>query len=465
MAEVNPDSAAKWSGPGSGYRQIFALGWPVALSNSTVALFLVANLYWIGHLGTTAVAAVSLCGHVLFILFGFTQIVHTGTVALVSRGVGSGDYEGAWFASMHAIALGVGMGLVLLGLAPWISPAAIGFFGVSEEVGALAIPYLSISLFSQVLMFLGMAMSASYQAAGDTQTPMWINVGAVGINVVIDPLFIFAPGEEFLFGIDIGWLGLGVPGAAIADIVAHVFGMSFFVAWSWWRSWPLPRPVGARLRFRLSEFSRIVRIGVPASISMMARPVSTFILLRVIASFGDASVAAFGIALRAFSLNWIPLAGLTAAIATLVGQNLGAQLPDQASRAVGRGLRISIALGFAFMVFYGSVAEQFIALFDDSPEVVSIGSSFLRILAVSMWASSATVPLVAAMNGAGDTRAPMLAAFISNWLIKLPLAWALAVPLGYGLDGVWTAMFVSIVLEAALIIGWFRTGRWKLKQV
>ena len=117
------------------------------------------------------------------------------------------------------------------------------------------------------------------------------------------------------------------------------------------------------------------------------------------------------------------------------------------------------------MIFYGSVAEQFIAFFDDSPEVVSIGSSFLRILAVSMWASSATVPLVAAMNGAGDTRAPMLAAFISNWPIKLPLAWALAVPLGYGLDGVWTAMFVSIVLEAVLIIGWFRTGRWKLKQV
>ena len=457
--------AEGWSRPGSGYRQIFALGWPVALSNSTIALFLIANLYWIGHLGTTAVAAVSLCGHVLFILFGFTQIVHTGTVALVSRGVGAGDGEGAWTAAMHAIALGVGMGLLLFGLAPWISPAAIGFFGVSDEVRGLAVPYLSISLFSQMLMFLGMAMGAAYQAAGDTRTPMWINVGAVSINVVIDPLFIFAPGEVDFFGLDVGWLGLGVSGAAFADIVSHFIGMSIFVGWSWWRSWPLPRPPGARLRFRVSEFARMIKIGVPASISMMARPVSTFILLRVIASFGDASVAAFGVALRAFNLNWIPLAGLTAAISTLVGQNLGAKLPEQAAGAVGRGLRISIALGFVFMVFYGTIAEQFIAFFDDSPEVVSIGSSFLRILAVSMWASSATVPLVAAMNGAGDTRAPMLAAFFSNWPIKLPLAWALAVPFGFGLDGVWTAMFLSIVLEAVLIIAWFRTGRWKLKQV
>ena len=84
MGEVHPETEKGWAKPGSGYRQILALGWPVALSNSTIALFLIANLYWIGHLGTTAVAAVSLCGHVLFILFGFTQIVHTGTVALVS---------------------------------------------------------------------------------------------------------------------------------------------------------------------------------------------------------------------------------------------------------------------------------------------------------------------------------------------------------------------------------------------
>ena len=208
-----------------------------------------------------------------------------------------------------------------------------------------------------------------------------------------------------------------------------------------------------------------MNVGVPASISMMARPVSTFILLRVIASFGDAAVAAFGIALRAFNLNWIPLAGLTAAVATLVGQNLGARQPETAARVVRQGLALSVTLGVIFTLFYTSIAEDFIAFFDDSPEVVEVGARFLRILALSMWASSGTTPLVAAMNGAGDTKVPMIAAFLSNWPIKLPLAWVLAVPLGWGLDGVWTALFVSILLEAALIVAWFRTGRWKTREV
>ena len=430
-----------------------------------MALFMIANLFWIGHLGTTSVAAVSLCGHVLFILFGLTQVVHTGSVALVSRAVGAGDSDGAWQASMHSIALGTGMGFAMALAAPFLAPPLIGFFGVSDTVMAEAIPYLEVSLFSQTLVFLGMAMGACYQAAGDTRTPMWINIGAISLNVVIDPLFIFEPGEVFFLGVDVGWLGLGVVGAAWADIAAHIVGMSVFVAWSWFRSWPLPRPAGAAVRLRLGEFWRIVNVGVPASISMMARPVSTFILLRVIASFGDAAVAAFGIALRAFNLNWIPLAGLTAAVATLVGQNLGARQPETAARVVRQGLALSVTLGVLFTLFYTSIAEDFIAFFDDSPEVVEVGARFLRILALSMWASSGTTPLVAAMNGAGDTKVPMIAAFLSNWPIKLPLAWVLAVPLGWGLDGVWTALFVSILLEAALIVAWFRTGRWKTREV
>jgi putative MATE family efflux protein len=465
MTITEQTSPAVTPSPGSGYRKMFALAWPVALSNSSIALFLLANLFWIGHLGTTAVAAVSLCGHALFILFGLTQIVNTGTVALVSRAVGAGEGEAAWDASMHAIVLGVVMGLGLGLLAPFLAPPIIGFFGVSAAVEVLAIPYLEISLFSQTLIFLGMAMGASYQAAGDTRTPMWINIGAVTLNVIIDPLFIFAPGEREILGVDVGWLGLGVSGAAWADIVAHICGMSFFVGWSWYRSWPFPKPNTTQFRLRLHQFWRIIHVGVPASVSMMARPVSTFFLLKVIASFGDSAVAGFGIALRAFNINWIFLAGLTAAVSTLVGQNLGARQPEAAERVVGRGLWVSISLGILFVVGYSSIAEEFVGLFDNSPEVIEIGARFLRILAFSMWASSATVPLVAAMNGAGDTQAPMIAAFVSNWLIKLPLAWTLAVPFGYGLDGVWAGMFVSILLEAALVLVWFRTGRWKTKEV
>jgi Na+-driven multidrug efflux pump len=73
--------------------------------------------------------------------------------------------------------------------------------------------------------------------------------------------------------------------------------------------------------------------------------------------------------------------------------------------------------------------------------------------------------LVAAMNGAGDTRPPMIVAFLANWPVKLPLCWALAIPFGYGTTGVWVGMLVSILVEAAIVAWWFRRGSWKTRKV
>ena len=176
-------------------------------------------------------------------------------------------------------------------------------------------------------------------------------------------------------------------------------------------------------------------------------------------------MAAFGITLRAYNINWIPLGGIVAAVSTLVGQRLGAREAAAAERLVHRSAAAAAVLGIAFWIGYGTFAREFIAFFDDAPEVVAIGGRFLAILAATMAFSAMTVPLVAAMNGAGDTRVPMIAAFLANWPVKLPLAWALAVPFGYGLEGVWWGIFVSVLLEAALVALWFRRGAWKTRVV
>ena len=445
-------------------RRVFQLAWPVALTQSSVTLLLTANLFWIGHLGTIAVAAVALCSHILFLGFCLTQIVFAGALAVISRRVGEGRPEAAWNAALHASVLGVLIGGAIGLAAWWLAPLLLHFFGAGAEIEALAIPFLRITLAGQALFFVPMALAAAYQGAGDTRTPMRVNVIIVLVNAVIDPFFIFAPGEVHVAGFSLGWLGAGVRGAAIADLVSAAFGLVLFLALVWRRG-PFPRPHGRRFAVTPAELGRIARIGVPACISMIARPLSTFFLLRVVASFGPPAVAAFGITLRAYNINWIPLGGVAAAVATLVGQRLGARDPAAAERLVLRSAWAMAALGLVFWIGYGAYSREFVAFFDDAPEVVAIGGRFLAILAASMAFSAATVPLVAAMNGAGDTRVPMMAAFLANWPVKLPLAWALAVPFGYGLDGVWWGLFVSVLLEAVLVALWFRRGRWKTRAV
>jgi putative MATE family efflux protein len=447
------------------YRRIWKLAWPVSISTSTITLLTLANLFWIGHLGTVAVAAVSICGQILFIVFGVSNIVHTGALAIVSRRVGEGDRARAFTASLHGVCLGALLGLIV-GIVGYISaPTVLGFFGTGGDVERLALSYLRIMYVGQLPLFVSVALAATYQASGDTRTPMLVNIAVVTVNGVADPFFIFGPGEVTIAGIPLGWLGWGVDGGAIAAALSGAAGCALFVGFSALRGRPFPWPSDGRVTLGLDQFTHMARIGAPASVSMIARPLSTFLLLRVIASFGTPAIAAFGIAMRSFNVNWIPYSGLMIAISSLVGQSLGRRDVGEARAVVRRGLWITTFLGMFFCVLYFAFAENIVRAFDHEPAVVHAGASFLQLIALSFLFSGPMLPLGAAMNGAGDTKPPMIVAFLANWLVKLPLCYALALPLGYGIDGVWLGMFVSIVFEAMVMFAWYRRGTWLAKKL
>lgn len=466
-----PERAATIPPPGAdrsslaAYLEMWGLAWPVMVSTSTVMLLMLANLFWIGRLGTEAVAAVSLTSHVLFMAFGLTQIVFTGTVAVVARRTGEQDARAGFIASIHAIVLGLILGTLVSVAGYFIASPVVSFFETESAVSSMATPYLEITFAGHIFFFVSMAIGASYQGVGDTRTPMVLNAVVVGLNAVVDPILIFAPGELILGGLDVGLGGFGVVGAAIADVVASAIGCFAFLTLYASRRGPFPRAVRGRVYLHLEGLLQIARIGIPASVTMLARPLSTFFLLKVVTSFGTSALAGFGIVLRAFSLNFIPFSGLNAAVATLVGQRLGATDPDEARRVVRRGFLIAIVLSAAFCALYSVYAEQLIAIFDSDPDVIRVGIPFLLIIAIGQLFTGPTMPLAAAMNGAGDTRPPMFAALMANWPVKLPLAYALALPFGFGTSGIWMGMFVSMLLESGTLLWWFRRGRWLTKSV
>ncbi len=437
----------------------------MSISTSTVTLLTLVNLFWIGHLGTVALAAVSVCGNILFIVFGISNIVHTGSLAIVSRRVGEADYGAAFHATVHGVFLGGLLG-VIVALAGYLSaPAVVAFFGVGPEVEAIAVSYLRIMYIGQIPLYVSVALSACYQAAGDARTPMIINVAVVIANGIADPFFIFEPGRVVLGGLTLGWLGWGVDGAAVAAVLAGTAGCLLFLAWSFVQRSPFPPPSRSGAALTLGEFWRVLRIGTPASISMIARPLSTFLLLKVIASFGTAAIAAFGIAIRSFSVNWIPYSGINVAVSSLVGQSLGSHRAREAEAVVYRGLVVTTILGVFFCVLYYAGARDIMLAFDHEPAVVAAGETFLKLIALSFLFSGPMLPLGSAMNGAGDTKPPMVVAFLANWAVKLPLSYILALPLGYGVDGVWFGMFISIVFESVVMFLWYRRGTWKTKRV
>ena len=264
------------------YRRIWRIAWPVSISTSTITLLTLVNLFWIGRLGTVAVAAVShLQPDPLHRLRHLEHRPHrrAGDRRPPRRRGRPREAFDAAAARRRVSALL--LGVVVAASATRARRRASGFFGTGGPVEALAISYLRIMYLGQTTALrLRRRWAPCYQASGDARTPMLVNVAVVVANGVADPFFIFHPGELTVGGLSLGWLGWGVDGAAIAATLVRRGRLR-----------RVPRrvalPGGALSRGRPIAASpwpprllQMTRIGTPASVSMIARPLSTFLLLE-----------------------------------------------------------------------------------------------------------------------------------------------------------------------------------------
>ncbi len=452
----------------SDFYNVFWIAWPQALSMLVMTVQNMVDIFWIGKLGTESVAAVAISGNVIHVIFGLTGILHAGGIALMSRAMGAGDKEEASRVLAHSTILGIFMGLILLALGYIFAPSIVSFFQAGEEVSRLGVIYLRIMSWHLMLIFVAISPGVAFVAAGDTFTPLVINAIAIVANIVLDPICIFGPGQTVHIGglsIEPGIFGWGIFGAGMATNFATILAILLFIVTVFMGRFPIKIPRPGRVKFEPEQFWRIIRIGVPFSIAHISRPLSTVILLRLITGFGTGAVAGFGIAMRWYSVNWIILAGIGMASATLVGQYLGAESKEGAARVSRRLIKATFIIQIFVTGLYCYFARDMIAIMDPNPATVGPGSDFMIWVVVGFLFSSPGGICAAAMNGAGDTKPGMIAGLVSNWAIKLPLAWALAMIPLLGLDGVWLAMFISLFAEGVIQMAWYRKGAWMKKVI
>jgi putative MATE family efflux protein len=279
---------------------------------------------------------------------------------------------------------------------------------------------------------------------------MFVIAGANVLNALLDPLLIF------------GWLGLprmGILGAATATVLAQLLGLGVMLALV------ARRGLLRRHPLRPAVFRTLLGIGAPAGLQGITRPLTGMMMFGIVARFGTAATAAFGIGMRVLEVMYIYLSGLGTAAEVLSGQTLGAGRQDLA-RAYGRRITmIGLGLQLAVLPLVFIFARPLIALFNADPGVPEAGTSYLQVLAPMLVCVGASVAWAGAQRGAGATVLPMAAAIVANWLVKLPLAVVLSGAAGLGLTGVWLGIGASIVIEAAVLgFGYFRY-RWLERKV
>jgi putative MATE family efflux protein len=438
---------------GSIIRNIWYLSLPTIVTSGLWDLFNIVDMIFVGKLGPTAIAAVSICGIMMGIIFTIAVGITTGSVALIARFFGAKDYETADRVVVQSLVLAL-TASVIIGIAGFfLAKPMLQILGAGGDVIAFGTQYFKIISIGSFTIFMTFALASALRGAGDPVTPMKALAVATAVNIVLDPLLIF--------GI---WIfpRMGVAGSALATVIARGTGMMILIA-VFFRGHSYFHIQMADLGLDIRMLWRIVRIGFFGSLQVLLRNLSMLILVKIVSQFGTNAIAAYGIGMRLRLVTMMPGFGFSQAAAVLVGQNLGAKKPGRAAQSAWITVAFYELIMIAFAALLMGFAPAIVRLFNHTPEVVAMGSQFIRIFSLALIFVGLSLVIGRSFNGAGDTLSPMAITGSALLLFQIPLVILLSRYLNT--MGIWYGIALADSVEAVLMGAWFLTGRWKHKRV
>ncbi|MFB6125370.1 MAG: MATE family efflux transporter [Halanaeroarchaeum sp.] len=455
---------------------LMALSAPIIVSQLLQVAYNLADTFWVGRIGASAVSAISFAFPIVFLMISVGGGFAVAGTVLVSQHKGAENHEAVDHVAGQTIAFTALVSLALAAVGYVLSPWLITLIGATPggHIHALAVEYTRTIFLGVIFMFGFFMFQSLLRGWGDTRTPMYLMAFGVALNVVLDPFFILGFQGNPVFGYVgleglqqtlyalTGFAGFGVQGAAVATILSRGVGAIVGIAYLFSGRLGIHLTL-ADLRLRLETVRTIVRIGAPASIDQGTRALGITALTAIVAFAGPDAVAAFGIGNRLNSLVFLPALGLAQGTATAVGQNLGADEVDRAKRAVFMSAGVIAAVLAAVSVVAYVFAPTFVGVFitgTGADRVVTIGTDFLRIIGPTFLFLGVFRVVAGAFQGSGSTRTAMGFTILSLWVLRLPPAYALVTHFEMGATGVWYAMAFSNVATAVVAALWFLRGTW-----
>jgi putative MATE family efflux protein len=436
-------------------RAILILAIPMVLEMVMESVFVVCDVFFVSKLGPDAVATVGLTESLLAIVYTIAMGLSIGVTATVARRTGEHDTEGASRTAVQAIALGLGVSLVLGILGAMFAPTLLGLMGASPDVVATGSGFTRVMLGGNASILLLFLINGIFRGAGDAQLSMRTLWLANAINITLGPCLIFGLGP---------FPRLGVTGAAIATTIGRSTGVVFGLAQFFRRSGRV-HIYQRHLTLDPALIGRLVKLSSSGTFQVLIGTASWIGLVRILATFGSAALAGYTIAIRIVLFALLPSWGMGNAAATMVGQALGARKPERAELAVWRAAFYNLCfLGVVGLLFFFG-ARGIVHLFTTDPAVAEYARLGLRVIAVGFVLYAYGMVMSQAFNGAGDTWTPTWLGLFCFWFFEIPLAYVLAVQLGLGPLGVFISIPIAFSAYAVAALVMFRRGSWKTKTV
>jgi putative MATE family efflux protein len=429
---------------------IFSLMVPMMLGMMAIVINNVAGAFFVARVSTEQLAAVSFTFPVSFIIGAIAMSLGIGTSSVASRLFGSDERDEVKRITAHAMLLAILCGIVVLIIGLNTIDPIFRLLGADENILPLIHRYMSIYYYGGIFLVAPMIANSVLRASGDAKRPAMIMTTAAVLNIIIDPILIFG-----LFGFP----RMEIAGAALGGVLANavtLFASAYFVVYrekllDFGRLAP---------ELIMDSWRRILHVGLPSLTSSLVAPITTAFITYQIATFGQESVAGFGMASRLEGMSLLAVMSLNGAMTPFVGQNFGAKRPDRVREAVNFAYRFSLYYGITVAVIMQLFGGLITDLFGLTGEAKHAALLHMHIVPLSYLALGCAMAVNGSLNALGKPMAAMWVSLSRTIAVYAPLAWVLSQI--FGIIGIFIAAASANFISGGIGVLWLRSTLRKM---
>lgn len=439
---------------------IMALAWPTMLEQLMHTAVSYIDTAMVGSLGTTATAAVGSTTTVNWLIGSTVSAFGVGFLSFIARACGANDRDAARKSAAQAVFIVITIGILATVITLLLSGQIPVWMQVDKSIQKLASTYFFILYLPMLPRTASMIFGTVLRAAGDTKTPMKVGILVNVVNVILNFLLIYPTRTLNIFGFKFTMIGadMGVIGAAIASAIAFTIG-GILITRALWHH-PMISPKGESLKPDMSILAPCFKITFPNMLQRFTTSLGYVAFAAMINSIGEVSTAAHTIANTVESAFYIPGYGMQTAASTLIGNAYGAKDNKKMKETASMFIPIEITLMAVSGLCLFIVAPIFVGIFSDSNEVISLGATVLRMVAVSEPFYGFSIILEGMLLGVGNTKEPFWYNVIGMWAVRIVGTFICVNLLGFGLVSAWACMIAHNLLLFTLYLITYIRGKW-----
>jgi putative MATE family efflux protein len=429
--------------------ELLRLAAPMLASLSLRVAYQWIDALWVRGLGVDATAAVTTSIFIMWAVYSLNDVFAIGVTAYVSQLLGAGERHRAGVAAWKGVRASATLGLIGTTIGLLFAKQIYGLMDPDPRMVATGASFLRICLMGSPLFMIALTCESIMRSAGDTRTPLIIDLVSVGACAVLDPLLIYGIGP---------FPRMGVAGAGVATVSAWALMVLGYAlcAVRGHRALPLARHAEGEP----VHIVGMAKVGMPAALIGVLFSAVYIAFARAASQFGPSAHAIVGVANRIEALQYIFAVAIGGAGAALVGQNLGARQPERAEKVIRTGLWWMFWLSTVLIVIIAGFPQVFLGLFSRDPELIRMGVPYLRVLSTCLYFVGFEIVVAESVLGSGHTKVISFI-FTSFSLLRIPLAFLVPKWTGGGLVSIAWLISITCAIRASLIVGWAARGTWK----